>query len=302
MAMTFPLRMTDRRFQVALMAPAAIFLLLFVGYPILRLFFDSFFEVKLLKPDERVFVGLQNYVTALTSPKFQDAAIRTLVYTAITLTAELLLGFGIALLFNLLGRRSAIPRAIFIFPLMIAPIVAGLLWRFLLIDGFGIVNQLLADIGILGNPDQISWLSNKDIVLFSVALPDIWLTTCFVALITYAGLQSISPEINEAARVDGAGAWRTLRSITIPLLRPVIAVIIIIRGIDAARAFDVILIQTEGGPQSASEVLSLAIYREMIRFGNLGLASAVASLFLVGMLIFAIVVYRLLWAPARTAQ
>ena len=109
-------------------------------------------------------------------------------------------------------------------------------------------------------------------------------------------------QINEAARVDGAGAWRTLRSITIPLLRPVIAVIIIIRGIDAARAFDVILIQTEGGPQSASEVLSLAIYREMIRFGNLGLASAVASLFLIGMLVFAIVVYRLLWAPARTAQ
>ena len=296
------IRMTDRRFQLALMAPAAIFLLIFVGYPVLRLFFDSLFEVKLLKPDERVFVGLENYVTALTSAKYQGAALRTLVYTSITLTAELLLGFGIALLFNALGRYSAIPRAIFIFPLMIAPIVAGLLWRFLLIDGFGIVNQLLADIGILNNPDQIGWLSNKDIVLFSVALPDIWLTTSFVALITYAGLQAISPEIFEAARVDGASALRTLRSITIPLMRPVIAVIIIIRGIDAARAFDVILIQTEGGPQSASEVLSLAIYREMIRFGNLGLASAVASLFLIGMLVFAIVVYRLLWAPARTAQ
>lgn len=300
--MTPSIRMTDRRFQLTLMAPAAIFLLLFVGYPVVRLFFDSLFEVKLLKPDEKVFVGLENYVTALTSAKFQSAALRTLVYTSITLTAELLLGFGIALLFNVLGRRSAIPRAIFIFPLMIAPIVAGLLWRFLLIDGFGIVNELLSDIGILNSPDQIAWLSNKDIVLFSVALPDIWLTTSFVALITYAGLQSISPEIFEAARVDGASALRTLRSITIPLMRPVIAVIIIIRGIDAARAFDVILIQTEGGPQSASEVLSLAIYREMIRFGNLGLASAVASLFLIGMLVFAIVVYRLLWAPARTAQ
>ncbi len=284
------------------MAPAAVFLLVFVGYPVLRLFFDSLFEAKLLKPDERVFVGLENYVTALTSAKYQAAALRTVVYTSITLTAELLLGFGIALLFNVLGRHSAIPRAIFIFPLMIAPIVAGLLWRFLLIDGFGIVNKLLFDVGILNSPDQIGWLSNKDVVLLSVALPDIWLTTSFVALITYAGLQSISPEIFEAARVDGAGALRTLRSITIPLMRPVIAVIIIIRGIDAARAFDVILIQTEGGPQSASEVLSLAIYREMIRFGNLGLASAVASLFLIGMLVFAIVVYRLLWAPARTAQ
>jgi multiple sugar transport system permease protein len=294
--------MTDRKFAIALMVPAAVLLLLFVGYPIIRLFVDSFFEVKLLKPDERVFVGFENYIDALTSPKFQAAAIRTLVYTAITLTAELLLGFAVALLFNVLGRRSAIPRAIFIFPLMIAPIVAGLLWRFLLIDEFGIVNQILFDIGLLNNPDQISWLSNKDIVLFSVALPDIWLTTCFVALITYAGLQSISPEINEAARVDGAGFWRTLWSITLPLLRPVIAVVIIIRGIDAARAFDVILIQTEGGPQSASEVLSLAIYKEMIRYGNLGMASAVASLFLIGMLVFAVVVYRLLWAPVRTAR
>lgn len=149
------MRMTDRRFQVALMLPAATFLLIFVGYPILRLFYDSLFEVQLLRPDERVFVGLENYVNALTAPKFQQAAVRTIIYTAITLTAELVLGFAIALLFNLLGRRSAIPRAVFIFPLMIAPIVAGLLWRFLLIDGFGIVNQILFDIGLLNDPGQI---------------------------------------------------------------------------------------------------------------------------------------------------
>lgn len=295
-------RMTDRRFAIVLMAPAAIYLLAFVGLPVIRLFIDSFYEVKLLAPDDRVFVGLQNYVDAITSSRLQAAAWRTIVYTAITLTAELVLGFGIALLFNAFGRRSEIARAIFIFPLMIPPIVAGLLWRFLLINDFGIVNQLLADLGILANPNQIGWLSDKGIVLFSVALPDIWLTTCFVALIVYAGLQSISPELNEAARVDGANALQVLWRITIPLLRPVIAVVIIIRGIDAARAFDVILIQTEGGPQFASELLSLNIYRTMIRYGDLGAASATATLFLLGMLVFAVVVYRGVWLPARSVR
>lgn len=295
-------RMTDRRFAIALMAPAAIYLLAFVGLPVIRLFLDSLYEVKLLTPDDRTFVGLQNYIDAITSSRLQAAAWRTIVYTAITLTAELLLGFGIALLFNAFGRRSELARAIFIFPLMIPPIVAGLLWRFLLINDFGIVNQLLADLGILSNPNQIGWLSDKSIVLFSVALPDIWLTTCFVALIVYAGLQSISPELNEAARVDGANALQVLWRITIPLLRPVLAVVIIIRGIDAARAFDVILIQTEGGPQFASELLSLNIYRTMIRYGDLGAASATATLFLLGMLVFALVVYRGVWLPARSVR
>lgn len=295
-------RMTDRRFAIALMAPAAIYLLAFVGLPVIRLFIDSLYDVKLLTPDVRAFVGLQNYVDAITSSRLQAAAWRTIVYTAITLTAELLLGFGIALLFNAFGRRSELARAIFIFPLMIPPIVAGLLWRFLLINDFGIVNQILADLGILSNPNQIGWLSDKGIVLFSVALPDIWLTTCFVALIVYAGLQSISPELNEAARVDGANALQVLWRITIPLLRPVLAVVIIIRGIDAARAFDVILIQTEGGPQFASELLSLNIYRTMIRYGDLGAASATATLFLLGMLVFAVVVYRGVWLPARSVR
>jgi multiple sugar transport system permease protein len=296
------MRLTDRRYAALLMAPAALYLLAFVGYPMVRLVVDSLYEVKLLSPDDRVFVGLANYIDAISSPRIQGAAARTLVYTAITLTTEFVLGFAVALLFNAFGHRSEIARTIFIFPLMIPAIVAGLLWRFLLIDGFGIVNELLARVGILSSPDQIGWLSDRDIVLFSVALPDIWLTTSFVALIVYAGLQTIPPELNEAARVDGASALQVLRRITIPLLRPVIAVVLIIRGIDAARAFDVIVIQTEGGPNFASELLSLNVYREMIRFGNLGQASATATLFLLGMLVLALITYVGVWQPGRSAR
>ncbi len=291
--------MSEQRFALLLMAPAGLFLLVFVALPVARLVYDSLFDVSLLASAERTFVGLDNYVTALTDDRILGSAWRTLLYTAIALTGELALGMGVALLFDSLGRASRYARAVFIFPLMIPPVVAGLLWRFLLIDDFGIVNELLTRIGVLSSPSDIAWLSNKEIVLFSVAIPDIWLTTSFVALVLYAGLQTIPSDLLEAARIDGAGAWKLFWHIRLPLIRPMIAVAVIIRGIDAARAFDVILIQTGGGPQFASEVLSMNIYQEMIRFGNLGQASATATLFLLGMLAVAVVAFLVIWRPGQ---
>ena len=141
---------------------------------------------------------------------------------------------------------------------MIAPIVAGLLWRFLLIDNSGIVNQLLYEAHIISSPNQIQWLSDPNIALFSVALPDIWLTTSFISLVLFAGLQNVPGEIIEAARIDGARYPTLLFRIILPLLRPVIAVALIVRGVDAARAFDTIVVQTNGGPQNSTNVLSPA--------------------------------------------
>jgi multiple sugar transport system permease protein len=117
--------------------------------------------------------------------------------------------------------------------------------------------------------------------------------------VVYAGLQTVPGDVLEAARVDGAGPWHTFWRVKVPLLRPVIAVVLIIRGIDAARAFDVILIQTGGGPEFASEVLSLHIYREMIRYGSLGYSSAIATLFLIGMVAVAVVGFLTIWRPGR---
>jgi len=188
------------------------------------------------------------------------------------------------------------------YPLMIAPVVAGLLWRFLLIDNFGIVNELLTRAGILSDPGQIAWLSDPRIALFSVAVPDIWLTTSFITLVLFAGLQNIPGDVIEAARIDGARYPRILFSIILPLLRPVIAVALIVRGIDAARAFDIILIQTDGGPQNSTTTLSLLIYRTMTRFGDPGLASAMGTVYLVAMLAVAIAAVLLIWRPGGTAR
>ncbi len=296
------MKISDRTYVLLLLAPAAAYLLIFVAYPLVMLVWNSLHEVELLHPAERTFIGLANYADALTSERVLGSARRTLLYSALALTAEFFLGFAVALLFNAFGKRSEVARAIFIFPLMIPPIVAGLLWRYMLIDNFGIVNWLLTWAGILDSPSQIAWLSNERIVLFSVALPDIWLTTSFVALVIYTGLQNIPPELIEASKIDGANAMQAFWRVILPLLRPVIAVVLILRGIDVARAFDVIWIQTEGGPRFASEVLSMHIYRTMIRYGDMGFASAIAVLFLIALLAVSLVAFYSVWRPGLSGR
>lgn len=292
----------DRRFALLMMAPAAIFLAMFVLWPLVRFVYDSFFEISPFAGAPRTFVGFANYATAFSSEAFQAASVRTVAYTLFVVGMEFILGLAVALLFTALGQRSSVFRTVFMYPLMIAPVVAGLLWRFLLIDNLGIINQLLFEANILSRPDQIQWLSNPDIALFSVAIPDIWLTTSFITLVLFAGLQNIPGEVIEAARIDGAKYPRILFSIIIPLLRPVIAVALIVRGIDAARAFDIILIQTDGGPQGSTTTLSLLIYRTMTRFGDPGLASAMGTVYLIVMLAGAIAAITLIWRPGSSAR
>ena len=295
------MRLTDRRYALLLMAPAALFLAAFVAWPLVRLVVDSLYDISPIAGGPREFVGLGNYVTALTGPAFQGAALRTLGYTVIVVTAEFVLGLATALLFSALGRRSSVFRTIFLYPLMIAPVVAGLLWRFLLIDNTGIMNQILFRAGILGSPSDIGWLSDPDIVLWAVALPDIWLTTSFMTLVLFAGLQNVPGDVIEAARIDGARGWTLLLRIIIPLLRPVIAVALIVRGIDAAKAFDIILIQTGGGPQNASQTLSLLVYESMISFGEPGLAGAMGTICLLVMLSVATVAFWFFWRPGTAS-
>jgi multiple sugar transport system permease protein len=295
-------RITDRRFALLLIAPAAIFLAAFVLWPLIKFITNSFYDISPMAGGPRTFVGFDNYAQALASEAFQGASLRTVVYTIIVVTSEFLLGFAVALVLSGLGQRSRIFRTIFMYPLMIAPVVAGLLWRFLLIDNFGILNELLRNAGLIRSTNQIQWLSDPDIALFSVALPDIWLTTAFITLVLFAGLQNIPGDIIEAARIDGARYPTLLWHVVVPLLRPVIAVALIVRGIDAARAFDIIVIQTDGGPQASTTTLSLLIYRTMTRFGDPGLASAMGTMYLIVMLAVAIVAITAIWRPGGESR
>lgn len=291
--------MARRRFAALLMLPAIVFLIATVAYPLGSLLYNSFFSVKLLTPNRRTWVGLDNFVNTLTSPDVGTAALKTVQYSLFAMTLELVLGFGAAFLFYAMRERSGWARTIFIFPLLVPPIVAGLLWKFLLSLDTGMVNHVLDMVGLTPASGQINWLGNVDSVIFTVSFADIWLTTSFVALVAYAGLQGLPADVLEAAEVDGAGYWQRVWHVILPLLRPVIAVIVIIRGVDVAKTFDLIYIQTEGGPQGASEVLSMQVYRTMIRYGNVGSASATAAVFLLVMAFFAAMAYRVIWKPAN---
>ena len=291
--------MTERRFVLLMLMPAMLFLGLLVVYPVALLVYNSFFDVKLIDPASRVFVGLANYVEALTSRRILESAVRTLKYSVFALFFELLFGLGAALLFAAIARHSHWHRTIFALPLMISPIVAGLLWRFLLVGNIGILNYGLAALGIIPDPGAIKWLSDTDIVIYSVAAADIWLTTSFVALVSYAGLMNIPRDVLEAARIDGTNAISRFWYITLPMLRPVLAVVVVVRGIDALKTFDLIWIQTQGGPRQASEVLSMNIYQRMVRYGDLGQASATATLFLVVMIGVAGLAYWKIWRTDR---
>ena len=290
---------SENRFVLDMLLPAALFLGLLVAYPICLLVYNSLFAVKTIAPDAREWVGLANYVDALTSPRIAESAVRTAKYSVFALSLELLFGFGAALLFNAIADRSRLHRTVFALPLMVPPIVAGLLWRFLLIGNIGILNYGLVAIGLIREPGDIQWLSDQDLVIYSVAFADIWLTTSFVALVSYAGLTNIPKDLIEAARIDGANALRRFWHVTLPMMRPVIAVVVIVRGVDAAKTFDLIWIQTQGGPAHSSEVFSMNIYQRMVRYGDLGQASASATLFLFVMIVLAALAYWKIWGSAH---
>jgi len=293
----FILKSSNKIFTLLLTAPAIIFFIVFFIYPISQLILNSFYDVS-LSPGEKTFIGLANFKNVLTSQKFFTISLQTIKFTLIVIVAEFILGFTTALLFNVIGKKSESLRTIFLFPLMIAPIVAGLLWKFMLIDNFGILNYVLTFFGIIKNPGEIAWLSNPDIVLYAVALPDIWLTTSFIALVIYTGLQNIPAELLEAAKIDGANSFQSFYRVTLPLLRPVIAVALIIRSIDAARTFDAIWIMTEGGPMNKSEVLSLRIYLTMVRYGRVGEASAMGTIFLIVLIVIGLFAFYKIWKPS----
>lgn len=291
--------MAENRFVCLMLAPSVLFLGLLVAYPVCLLVFNSFYEVETITPHIREWVGLKNYADALTSKRIADSGWRTVQYSVFALFFEFVFGFCAALLFAAIADKSQWHRTIFALPLMVPPIVAGLLWRFLLVGQIGILNYGLTGAGLIDDPGDIKWLSDADLVIYSVAFADIWLTTSFVALVSYAGLTNIPKDLIEAARIDGANALNRFWHVTLPLMRPVIAVVLIVRGVDAAKTFDLIWIQTQGGPRNKSEVFSMNIYQRMVRFGDLGEASASAALFLIVMIVLAGIAYWKIWRPSH---
>jgi multiple sugar transport system permease protein len=241
---------------------------------------------------------LQNYTRLASDGFFLAALSHTLIYAVVALTFEFLLGLGLALLLNREMRGRSLFRASLLVPLMLPPVVVGVVWRLMLNPNFGAVNGTLKSLGF--NTEALTWTASPKLALMSVIAVDVWQWTPFVFLVLLAGLQAIPQEPYEAARIDGSSAWQTFRHITLPLLKPAILIALLLRTMDLLRVFDQIFILTEGGPGFATETISLYIYRAAFRFGNFGYAVAMSFVLLTVTNIISLLYIRLLQRQEST--
>lgn len=260
--------------------PAGLFMSAFLLFPLLKLVYDSFFDVG-DKYDGRTFVGLKNYLKAFASPQFLNDSWNTLIYVVVAVGFETVLGLALAIVLTNKYRGFKGIRTLILSPLMIAPLVAGLVWKFMLSGQFGIVNVLLVKLGVLQSTDSILWLSDSKFALTACIIADVWLTTPFMMLMFLAGIQTIPESLYESATVEGANKWQLIWHIILPNIRGVLFSALVIRVIDAARTFDIIWAMTQGGPQGSSELLSIHIYKMLQRYGDVGYASAMAVIFII---------------------
>jgi multiple sugar transport system permease protein len=222
---------------------------------------------------------LRNFTRLASDGFFLDALWHTFIYAAAALTLELSFGLALALLLNREMRGRALFRAALLVPMMLPPVVVGVVWRLMLNPNFGAVNGTLQRFGV--ETEGLTWTASPGLALASVIAVDVWQWTPFMFLVLLAGLQAIPQEPYEAAMIDGAGAWRTFCDVTLPLLKPALLVALLLRTMDLLRVFDQIFILTEGGPAFATETVNLYIYRAAFRFGDFGYAAAMSFVLLV---------------------
>ena len=289
--------MMNRKTLLLFFLPGALFMLIFLLIPIFQMLANSFFDYQLA--GERTFVGFANYAKLFTSSSFLKPLKNTIIYTVTAVSAELVLGMVMALLFSSPFPGNKVLRSLFLTPLMIAPIVAGLTWKLMLNTQFGILNTLLERIGLISNVNDIMWLADPKVALFSCCIADIWLTTPFMMLMLLAGLNGLDNSVMEAASIDGASAIQKFFRVKLPGIMPVLLTAVSIRIVDAARTFDIVWVLTQGGPQSSSELLSVTIYRTLVRYNDVGYASAIAIIFVLLLLVFAMIFMRGMWKPKR---
>jgi multiple sugar transport system permease protein len=285
------LRLGEReRFMLTLIAPSVLALVLFQVVPIVMGANASFREWSLYDP-KKTWVGLKHYAHVVQDPEFLTLVLpNTFLFLLLSVTLALVIGLCWALLMNRSFRGRAVVQTILLLPLMVAPVVAAIMMRWLFNDQFGIVNTALGWVGVQGPP----WLAQRWLAFSVIVLTDVWLWTPWFTLLLLAGLQSLPREPFEAAAIDAASRWRTFRYLTLPMLRPVIVVCVVIRAIDAFRTFDIVWTITGGGPARQTELFSLYAYVEAFVNLNFGLGSAAAvvgALIIIG---FAFGMYRVL--------
>jgi ABC-type sugar transport system permease subunit len=289
-------RTREARLAAVLLLPSVIAVFGIVVYPILRTLYTSLHAVNSPLPGHYAWVGLRNYTFALGHSEFWSAVERTAYFTFVSTALELVFGIAIALLLNAPLRARWLFRTIAVLPWALPTIVNGAMWRYMFNAQYGVVNALLTQLHIVDAYQ--AWFSKPFLALNLVILADVWKNTSLVAFFLLAGLTTIPRELFEAARVDGYGPVGTFFHITLPLLRPVIVIVLVLRTIEAFKVFDIIYVMTGGGPANGTQSVAFYTYQRAFSDEFFGYGSALAYLIVIFIMALAILYIRLLRTEA----
>lgn len=282
----------DRRYAllgVLLIAPTVLVFCAVIVYPLVSALYLSLFSI--YTPTlQGGFVGLDNYAALLAGGTFWPALANTLIWTAGTLSLQIVFGIALALLLNENILFRSLARSLILFPYFVSTVVAVLVWRWLFNDLYGLANHLLMLGGIIDMP--VDWLGRMPNAMLSVVFIGAWKYFPFVVIAVLARLQTIPEQLYEAATIDGAGPVGRFFDVTLPQLREVLAVVILLRAIWDFKEFDLIYLLTGGGPLNHTRTLPLAVYQEAFGLNRMGMASATAVLMMLVMLVFMLAYLR----------
>ena len=265
-------RFEDRALPWLLLLPAAAVVFGLILYPVARTFWLSFRDAgrPYLSRGESAFVGLDNYADLLSDPHLREVFLTTATFGLACVAATMLVGLGVALLLNQRFRGRALLGVLVLLPWAVPRVAAGVVWRWMFDDQYGLVNWVLP--GFDGHP----WFNDRLWAFLAIGIVVVWQSFPFVALTLLAGLQSIPPEVREAASVDGAGPWQQLRHITLPMLKPLLLTLVVVSTIWDFKIFDQVFVMTGGGPARSTEVAAITVYQEAFGRSHFGTAAAMA--------------------------
>ncbi|MGV2827085.1 carbohydrate ABC transporter permease [Myxosarcina sp. GI1(2024)] len=280
-----------------LLIPALIVLSLVFIYPIARAFWLSLYAENLGTQLQPVFTGLTNYQRMVGDGRFWQSMLNTSIFTAVSITLELILGLGTALVLNRAFFGRGVVRTVAIIPWALPTAVMGLAWAWIFNDQFGVINDLLRRLGLIDT--GINWLGDPTLAMVALIVADVWKTTPFISIILLARLQSISQDLYEAHALDGASAWQSFYQITLPLLMPQILIALLFRFAQAFGIFDLVQVMTGGGPAGATETVSIYIYSTVMRYLDFGYGAALVVVTFL-LLILAVAITSWLLNKARS--
>ncbi len=286
---------SENRLGHRLVAPAIALMLLVTAFPMIRALYLSLFNYSLTAPEDREFVGLSNYVTALTDQLFwRDTAV-TVLYMLVTVAFELVIGFIFAMVMHRVIFARGIIRTSILIPYGIITVVSGFAWQFAFSFQNGFINDWLPFIGT-----DFNWFGETTPAVVAIMVSEIWKTTPFMSLLLLAGLAQVSEDMVEAAKVDGASWWQRLWRVILPNMRAAIMVAILFRALDAYRIFDNIFVMTAGAVNTES--ISFLTYRQTIEQFQLGIGSALSVLLFLSVLVIAYLIVKLFKVDLASAR